>query len=186
MDYETLLRETGAILQGHFLLASGLHSDTYFQCAKLFEHPDAAERVFDSMASLWEGERVQVVVGPALGGVIPSYSLARRLGARSAYLEKENGVFQLRRGFSLDAGERVLVVEDVVTTGGSALAVLERLRELKLRVIGVTCVIFRGEGNPFPCELRPLLRLRARTFAKESCPMCRGGVPIQKPGGLRS
>jgi orotate phosphoribosyltransferase len=184
MDFLAVLRECKAVLEGHFLLASGLHSDIYFQCAKLFEAPSRAEEVLRALAGQWRADAPEVVAGPAIGGIVPAYALARELGARFIYLEKVDGEFALRRGFEVRAGERVLVAEDVVTTGGSARDTIAALKKAGALVIGVTAIVFRGNENPFDVDLRYLLAMAPAAYAAPDCPMCRQGSPPVKPGGV--
>jgi orotate phosphoribosyltransferase len=185
MDFLAVLRECKAVLNGHFLLASGLHSDTYFQCAKIFEQPSVAEKVLKELADRWRADAPQVVAGPAIGGIIPAYELARHLGARCVYLEKVDGTFVLRRGFDVRPGEKVVVAEDVVTTGGSAKDAAQSLVALGARVLGVTSIVFRGEGNPFDVDLRYLVALSPPTYKPEACPLCQSGSTAVKPGGVK-
>lgn len=185
MDFLAVLRECKAVLQGHFLLASGLHSDTYFQCAKIFEQPDVAERLLKELASRWKDVAPQVVAGPAIGGIIPAYELARHLRARCLYLEKVDSKFVLRRGFEIRPGERVIVAEDVVTTGGSAKEAAVTLNAMGAKVMGVSAIVFRGEGNPFDVDLRYLLSMSPPTYKPDECPMCQSGTTAVKPGGLK-
>lgn len=180
-----LLKECKALLEGHFLLASGLHSDTYFQCARLFERPDAAGRLFAALAARVAPRGPSVVAGPAIGGIMPAYELARALHARAMYLEKVDGSFALRRGFQVDPGEPVVVAEDVVTTGGSAREAADALRRIGARVVGFAAVVFRGEGNPFPEGLEAMVRASPQTWKPEECPLCAAGRPVAKPGGVR-
>jgi orotate phosphoribosyltransferase len=185
MDFLAVLRECKAVLQGHFLLASGLHSNTYFQCAKIFEQPDIAEGLLKALAAQWKDVAPQVVAGPAIGGIIPAYELARHLKARCVYLEKVDNKFTLRRGFEVKPGERVIVAEDVVTTGGSAKDAAESLKVMGAKVLGVTSIVFRGEKNPFDVDLRYLLAMSPPTFKPEECPLCKAGTTAVKPGGLK-
>lgn len=180
-----LLRECRAVLSGHFLLASGQHSDTYFQCARLFERPEAAEKVLEALAARVRPRGAQVVAGPAIGGIVPAYELARALKVRSIYLEKVDGAFTLRRGFQLSNGEKVLVAEDVVTTGGSARDAADALRKNGAHIVGFAAVVFRGEGNPFPEGLEAMVRMSPKTWNPEECPLCRDRKPLEKPGGVR-
>ena len=181
---ETFLQEfrrTGAILNGHFLLSSGLHSDTYIQCARVMEDPAAGERLCQGLAERWP-EKPTVVVGPAFGGILVAYELARAFGVRAIFYERVEGVFKLRRGFSLDANDRVLLAEDVITTGGSVSEVIEEVRKTDASIMGVTSLIHRGDKTTFTEELRPLLRLTPEAWPAESCPLCKEGSTPVKPG----
>lgn len=184
---ETLLKEfrdARAVLHGHFLLSSGLHSDTYVQCAKVLECPDVAGRLCAELAKRWP-ERPSLVAGPAYGGILVAYELARALGARAVFFERVDGRFDLRRGFEIAPGERVLVSEDVVTTGGSAQEVVERVAAMGGTVVGVAALVDRSggqAGKALGTELRALVQLTPPVWKPEECPLCRQGVPAVKPG----
>ncbi len=142
-------RRTGALLEGHFILTSGLHSSVYLQCALVLQHPPEAEACARAIALRFTGRGIETVVAPAIGGIVIGYETARALGARSLWTERDaaSGVMTLRRGFTVRPGERVLVVEDVVTTGGSTIAAVERVRDEGLDVIGVVAVLDRLVGG---------------------------------------
>lgn len=178
-----LLRTTGALLDGHFRLTSGRHSDRYIQCARLLQHPQYAAELGDALAERFAGNEVSAVVGPAIGGILVSYEVARYLGVRSLFTERENGRMTLRRGFSLAEGERVLVVEDVITTGGSVEEVLAVVREHGAVPVGVGFLVDRSGGKlSWPMRLESLIRLNVSSYPPEECPLCRQGVPVVKPG----
>ena len=183
-----LLRESEALLEGHFELSSGLHSDRYFQCALVLCDPVRAERLAKGLASRLPDDvrsSIDVVVGPALGAVTWAHEVARALGVRGMFTERKDGEMTLRRGFQLEPGTRVLVVEDVLTTGGSAREVIALLSRLGVEVVGVGSVVNRSGGNPFEPEGLPLFALaevEARTWSKEAPPAgFENSVPI-KPG----
>lgn len=175
-------RAAGAVLTGHFLLSSGLHSDTYVQCAKILERPEVSERLCRALAAKWTAAEPDVVAGPAYGGILVAYELARHLKARAIFFERVDGKFELRRGFEIAKGDRVLVAEDVVTTGGSAAEVVERVKALGGEVVGVAAFIDRGVGKAFQEDLRALLSLSPPVWMAEECPLCRQGHTIVKPG----
>lgn len=179
-----LFESTGAVLKGHFLLSSGLHSPVYIQCAKLLQHPDLAERVCRALAGKVRGlGPVQAVVGPALGGIVVAYELARALGVRGMFAERDNGRMCLRRGFEVSPGERVLIAEDVVTTGRSSLEVAEVVRAAGGNPVGIACLVDRRPDATEPkLPVISLLRIELETFSPEECPLCREGVPLVKPG----
>jgi orotate phosphoribosyltransferase len=177
------LEATGALLRGHFLLSSGLHSDQYIQCALLLSQPEHAQYVGQAIAArLWRqgNPAIDCVIGPALGGIIVAHEVARALGVRALFAEREAGALTLRRGFALRPGERVLVVEDVITTGGSAAETAELCRRHFADVVGYASIVERGEHGLSP--LTALWRVRPQIFAKEDCPLCRSGSPAIKPG----
>lgn len=175
------------MLEGHFLLSSGLHSDRYFQCALLLSDPLRAGDLARALA-LRLDDRPDVVVGPAMGAVIWAHEVARALERPAFFTERVNGKFELRRGFHLEPGTRVLVVEDVTTTGGSVREVLELMRELEVEVIGVAAIVNRsGVLNPFEAEGLPFCALaeaQVQTWEPENCPLCAEGElgPAVKPG----
>ena len=179
---ETLTR-LGALRRGHFRLTSGLHSDSYMQCAALFESPEDAERLCRALADRFRDERIDLVAGPALGGVIMAYEVARALRARAIFSEREEGRMAFRRGFRVNAGERALVVEDVVTTGGSTKEVIELLRAAGAEVVGVGSIVDRSGGKAdFGVPFHPLMLMSAAAWTAEECPLCAKGEPIVKPG----
>jgi orotate phosphoribosyltransferase len=178
-----LLKRTEALLEGHFLLSSGLHSDRYFQCARLLQHPRHAARVGRALGALCEPLGAELVVSPALGGIIIGHEVGRALGVRAIFTEREQGVMRLRRGFQIRQGERVLVVEDVVTTGKSTLEAAGAVAAAGGEVVGMASIVDRSGGASFPHPFRALLRLAVATYPPEACPLCREGrLPAIKPG----
>ena len=183
---EQQLLQEDALLRGHFRLSSGLHSDTYVQCARYLRRPELAAPAAAALANQIQtaGLQADVVVGPAMGGVVIGYELARQLGVPGIFTERDaNGQMTLRRGFTIAPGERVVIAEDVVTTGKSTLEVARVLRALGAEVLAVASLIDRtgGKGGlEFPHFA--LLPVQAATFAPESCPLCAAGVPVVKPG----
>lgn len=183
------LKETGASLSGHFQLTSGLHSDKYVQCAQLLQHPEYAEAVGKELALKFADARGQklCVIGLAMGGIVVGHELARALDARSIFAERKDGKMQIRRGFRIAPDEKVILAEDVVTTGGSVLEVVELLKVMGKEVLGIGSVIFRGgENHPFDCRYEHLVTVNAVTYKPEKCPLCQQGVPIDKPGSRES
>lgn len=180
--YEEMLKAKRAVLAGHFLLSSGLHSDHYVQCAKLFEDPKDAGRLGEALARL-APRGIETVVSPALGGVLIGYEVARALGARFIFTERENGKMTLRRGFNLGDMEKVAVVEDVFTTGGSTLEVMDVVRSQGAQTLGVLSVINRGcDVGRFGVPAASLVELRLQTFPPSECPMCAKKIELVKPG----
>lgn len=178
-----LLKRTEALLEGHFLLSSGLHSNRYFQCARLLQWPRRAGRVGRAIGELCRPFGAQVVVSPALGGVIVGHEVGRALGTRAIFTEREQGVMRLRRGFTIAEGERVLVVEDVVTTGKSTLEAAAAVTAAGGVVVGLASIVDRSGGASFPYPFRSLLQLQVATYPQETCPLCREGkLPPVKPG----
>ncbi|MEA2239781.1 MAG: orotate phosphoribosyltransferase [Thermoanaerobaculia bacterium] len=183
LDLESLLRETGALLRGHFRLSSGLHSPGYVQCALLLEHPRNARAIGEALAAKLSAMSPAKIVAPALGGVIIGYTVAEALGLPSIFTERKEGAMTLRRGFAIAPGEPVVIVEDVVTTGKSTretAAVIERLRG---RVVGFASILNRsGKANPFDAPYEALMTLALETYEEGSCPLCAAGVSLDAPG----
>lgn len=178
------LAKVGAYLSGHFLLSSGLHSPQYLQCALYLADPRSAAWAGEKLAALLGREPVDFVVSPALGGVIIGHEVARALGVRFFFTERQDGRMQFRRGFALEPGQRVVVVEDVVTTGSSTREVMGVVEEQGGIVVGVGCIVNRsGDANPFrPLPFAALLEVTIPTFDPQSCPLCQQGLPLVKPG----
>lgn len=180
---EAAMKGRNVITQGHFQLSSGRHSEEYMQCARLLQYPTEAERVGQALAALFQDQKVEVVVGPALGGVIIAYEVARALGVPSLFAEREGGKMCLRRGFTIQPQERVLVIEDVVTTGGSVREVLELLQSHHGEIVGVGAIVDRSEGKvSFDYPFHTLLSHSIISYEPESCPLCKAGIPMVKPG----
>lgn len=178
-----LFEKYGALLTGHFKLSSGLHSPKYLQCALVLQYPDIAAKLAGEIAAKFKGTKIDLVVGPALGGVTLAYEVARALGARGLFTERQDGKMCLRRGFSVVKGEKALVVEDVVTTGGSTKEVIDVIESLGARVVGVASVIDRSDGKAdFKVRFEPLAKVNVETFEEKACPLCKSGAPITKPG----
>jgi orotate phosphoribosyltransferase len=184
-DRETLDRyeKRGALLRGHFRLTSGLHSDIYLQSALVLQYPEDAAALGEGLAAAFRADRVQTVLAPAIGGILVAHEVARALGVRALFTEREQGVMRLRRGFTLSAGERCLVVEDVITTGGSTREVVQCVEEHGGVMVGVGSLIDRSGGTAtFPVKYVPLATLTAATYPPASCPLCRSGSTAIKPG----
>ncbi len=178
-----LLREKKVFYQGHFRLTSGRHSNGYLQMAQLLQYPDASEEVGRALADMFRDLEVQTVVGPALGGILVAYEVARHLGCRAVFAEREDGKMKLRRGFFITPGERVLLVEDVITTGGSVNEVAEIVAQAGGTIVGVGAIADRSNGRvDFGVRYASLIKLDIETFSPAECPLCRQGVSIEKPG----
>jgi orotate phosphoribosyltransferase len=179
-----ILTDSGALMEGHFVLSSGRHSDAYCQCMRALENPVVAEELGRMLGGLFDGEAVDVVVSPALGGVIIGHEVARALGVRALFAERQEGRMTLRRGFALRSGERVLVVEDVVTTGGSVREVADLARSLGAEIAGFGFILDRSAGRlELGAPARALHRAAMRSYEPSDCPLCRAGrTPAVKPG----
>jgi len=183
-DRETLdlYEATGALLRGHFRLTSGLHSDIYLQSALVLQYPEHAAALGAALAAPFRQDGIQTVLAPAIGGILVAHEVARALGMRSLFTEREDGVMRLRRGFTLTRGERCLVVEDVMTTGGSIREVVACVEALGGVVAGVGSLIDRSGGATFPVKRATLATVKATTWKPEECPLCKAGSPAIKPG----
>jgi len=182
-DVLELFRESGALLEGHFRLSSGLHSAAYLQCALVLQHPRQAESLGRALADAVRPFDATVVLSPALGGLIIGHEVGRALGVRAIFAERQGGALTLRRGFSLSRSDRVVVIEDVVTTGGSTKETMAAARAAGATVVGAGAVVDRGGGaSVFDVPWRALVSLTVATHEPESCPMCAAGEPVTKPG----
>jgi orotate phosphoribosyltransferase len=178
-----IFRTHGALLEGHFILSSGLHSDRYIQCALVLQHPRVAEQLCSELAAKLRHLGATVVAAPALGGVIVSHEVARALGLRALFTERQEGVMTLRRGFSLTPGEPTLVVEDVITTGGSTLETMAAVEQAGGKVVGVGALIDRSGGKAdLGVPKAALVTLSVQNYAPADCPLCKSGLPAVKPG----
>ncbi|MEA4854461.1 MAG: orotate phosphoribosyltransferase [Christensenella sp.] len=178
-----IFKEKEVMLEGHFLLTSGRHSDKYMQCAKLFQYPDVSEMICKQLAEQFSDMEINLVVGPAIGGIIMAYEVSRQLGVKNIFAERENGKMTLRRGFTVPENAKILVTEDVVTTGGSVKEVIALLQEMGAEVVGVGSVVDRSAGNvDFGVPFRAVLSLEVKSYEAEGCPICKTGIPLVKPG----
>jgi orotate phosphoribosyltransferase len=176
-------RRVGALLEGHFRLTSGLHSSGYLQCALVLQHPREAEACGAAIAERVRSLGAQAVLSPALGGIVIGQEVARALGVRAIFAERQDGTLTLRRGFTLSPGEKVLVVEDVVTTGGSTRETIEVARAAGAQVVAAAAIIDRSGGQQqIDVPFQALATVSLPTYAPESCPLCAAGQPIVKPG----
>ncbi len=177
-------KKTGAILKGHFKLTSGRHSDTYMQSAKLFIDTKQSEIVCKALAEKLAGEKIDLVVSPAIGGILMGYEVARQLGVPNIFAERENGEMTLRRGFSIEKGTKVVVVEDVVTTGGSVKEVVKLVQGLGAEVVAVASLVDRSNGNvDFGVKYVNLISMEVVSYDADECPLCKEGkIELTKPG----
>ncbi|MDR2397674.1 MAG: orotate phosphoribosyltransferase, partial [Spirochaetaceae bacterium] len=177
----TLLRDAGAMLEGHFLLSSGRHSDRYFQCAQLLQYPDRAEAALRPLAARIQAEAlgIDVVIGPALGGIIVAYELGRQLRLPARFTERDDqGAMALRRGFTVREGERVLITEDVITTAVSSRETAQALQALGAQIVGLACLVDRrAEGVSLPWPLYAAARIPVESWDETSCGLCKQGLP---------
>lgn len=179
-----ILKECEAILEGHFLLSSGKHSNRYIQCAKLLQYPDKSEVVLKEVAEKLRHIDFTTVVGPAMGGIVVAYELARQLGKKGIFTERENGEMVLRRGFEIKKGERVIISEDVITTGKSTKEVIKAIEDLGGIVVGIASIVDRtSEDIGYP--VYSAIKLEVESFNSEDCPLCKENIPYIKPGSRK-
>jgi len=178
-----LFRRSGALLEGHFRLTSGLHSGSYLQCALVLQHPQHAEAFGRAIADLTRALRPTVVLSPALGGVVIGHEVARALGVRALFAERQDGALTLRRGFTLSETDRVLVVEDVLTTGGSTRETMQVAKAAGGGVVGAAAIVNRSGGSAkFDVPFHALLDIDVPTYEHGTCPLCAAALPLVKPG----
>jgi orotate phosphoribosyltransferase len=178
-----LFRRSGALLEGHFRLTSGLHSPGYLQCALVLSHPESAEMLGRAIAERTRALRPTVVLSPALGGVVIGHEAGRALGVRALFAERQDGQLTLRRGFTLSERDRVLVVEDVLTTGGSTRETIDVAKAAGAHVVGAASIVNRSGGTvKFDVPLESLLDYSLPTYEPDRCPLCAQGLPVVKPG----
>ena len=176
------LRTWGVLREGHFVLTSGRHAPSFQLFAPAFSQPEAAQEIGQAIAGMFAGQGVETVIGPAMGGVILAYEVARALGVRAIYGEKDGDRMVLKRGFALRAGERVLAVEDAVSTGGSVQKILRICEEARADVVGVGVIADRTSGRvDLGVPMRALLTLDVPAYAPAECPLCQAGVPLDRP-----
>ena len=181
-DLLVLFRKSGALLDGHFRLTSGLHSTGYLQCALVLQHPQHAEALGRAIGTRVADLYATVVLSPALGGIVIGHEVARALGVRAVFAERQDGALMLRRGFMLSESDRVLVVEDVITTGGSTRETMQVAVAAGGRVVGAASIVDRGGAGSFDVPFRSLVSITLPTYEPERCPLCAQGMPVVKPG----
>ncbi len=181
-----VLKEAGVLLEGHFLLTSGRHSNKYLQCAKIFKNAKYSEELCADLAEKFASDGIDLVVGPAMGAVIMAYEVSRHLKVPNIFTEREDGVMTLRRNFDIEPGQKVLVVEDVITTGGSVKEVIEIVKEKGGIVAGVGCVVDRTGGKmDFGTKFESVISMEVQSYEADECPICKTGAPLVKPGSRK-
>lgn len=182
-EIRDLFLKSGALIEGHFKLTSGLHSPQYINKFNLLSKPEYAAPLLGEMASRWRDKNVEIVVGPAVGGIILSYEVARHLNINGIFLERKNGAMTMSRGFEIKPNQRVLIVEDVVTTGGSVKEVCGVVNNAGGKVIGISLMVDRSGGKAnFEIETDSLLTLDLETYNPDDCPLCHDGISLYTPG----
>lgn len=178
-----IFRETKALLEGHYQLTSGLHSPQYFQCARVLQFPKYLHLFAGEIAKHFEYADIEVVISPAIGGIVVGTEVGRMMRARTLFSERKDGKMELRRGFELKPGERTLIVEDVVTTGGSVFEVVELVKQANAKLAGVGYIVDRSNGKiQFDSKHFSVLQLDVVTYKPEECPLCKAGSQAIKPG----
>lgn len=178
-----IFQQSNALLKGHFLLSSGLHSERYLQCALVLQHPKLAKKLGKELADKFKSLSIDTVISPALGGLIIGHEIAKALGARFIFTERQDGLMTLRRGFSIAPEEKMIVIEDVFTTGGSTKEVIEVVKGYSGKVLGVGAIVNRSEKEiSFGVPSKYLLPLQIKTYEPAHCPLCKEGLPFFKPG----
>ncbi len=184
-NYEIFI-ETSALLEGHFLLTSGRHSNQYFQCAKVLQFPDKTEIVCKTISNFFKEYKIDTVLSPALGGIIVGQEVARQLNKRSIFAEREDSKLTLRRGFNLNENENVLICEDVVTTGGSVFELIEIVKQTKANLVGVGMIVDRSNGKvKFGVPQVSSIQLEVVSYMPEECPLCKQNLELVKPGSRK-
>ena len=178
-----ILKEADVLQEGHFLLTSGRHSDKYLQCAKIFQYTKYSEELCAALAEKFADKGVELVIGPAIGAIQMSYEVSRHLGVKNIFAERENGAMTLRRNFTIEPGQKVLVVEDVVTTGGSVREVMDIVRSHGGEVVGLGVIVDRTGGKiDFGVPLESVISMEVLSYEATDCPLCKQGLPLVKPG----
>jgi orotate phosphoribosyltransferase len=181
-----IFEKSGALLKGHFLLTSGRHSNVYFQCAKVLQYPEYSEKICGLIAEHYKPTNIDTVIAPAIGGIVVGQEVARQLNKRSIFAEREDKSLTLRRGFTIEKGEKVLVCEDVVTTGGSVFEVIDIVKNLGGEIVGVGFIVDRSNGKVnFGFPQFSTMKLDVKSFLPEECPLCKEGIELVKPGSRK-
>ena len=186
VDVKELLLKAQGLLSGHFCLTSGLHSDTYFQCAKLYQYPDIVEIIGKELAKKLENIEFDTIVAPAIGAIIFGYEVAKQSGKRNLFVERKDDVMQLRRGYTLKKGEKVVIIEDVITTARTIFETIEAIKEFEVEVVGVGCIVDRTQGKlDDKLKINSLLKIDPVTYDPNDCPLCKQGLELVKPGSRK-
>jgi len=181
-----IFKDTDALLNGHFLLTSGRHSKEYFQCAKVLQYPEYTKQLCSIISNYFSDAEIDTVISPAIGGLVVGQEVARQLNKRFIFAERDNKELTLRRGFALREGERVLVCEDVVTTGGSVFETIEIVKSNNADVAGVGIIVDRSNGKiDFGCQQISVVKLDVKSFQSDECPYCLEGQELIKPGSRK-
>lgn len=180
-NIEKLLKENDGLLKGHFCLTSGLHSDTYFQCAKLYQTPDVVETLGKELAKKLAGIDFDTIISPAIGAIIIGYETAKQCKKRNLFVERKDGILQLRRDYKLSKGEKVIILEDVITTARTINETKEAIKDFEPEIIGVACIVDRTNGKT-DYNITSLLQVNPVVYDPQDCPLCKEGIELVKPG----
>lgn len=176
-----LLEKAQGVLHGHFCLTSGLHSDIYFQCAKLYQYPDITEQLGKKLAEKLSDIEFDTIVAPAIGAVIIGYETAKQAKKRNLFVERKDGVMQLRRGYTLKKGEKVVIIEDVITTARTIKETMEAVKEFEPEIVAVGCIVDRTKGKT-EYNIKSLMQIDPVVYEPDNCPLCKENIPLVKPG----
>ena len=176
-----LLEQAQGVLHGHFCLTSGLHSDIYFQCAKLYQYPEITEQLGSKLAELLKDIDFDTIVAPAIGAVIIGYETAKNAHKRNLFVERKDGIMQLRRGYSLKKGEKVVTIEDLITTARTIKETIDAIKEFEPEIVAVGCIVDRTKGKT-EYNIKSLLQIDPVVYEPDNCPLCKEGIPVVKPG----
>ena len=180
-DVLELLKKAEGVLNGHFCLTSGLHSNIYFQCAKLYQYPEITEELGKRLAKALKDVEFDTIVAPAIGAMIIGYETAKQSKKRNLFVERKDGEMQLRRGYTLKKGERVVIIEDVITTARTIKETMEAIKEFEPEVVAVGCIVDRTKGQT-DYNIKSLLQIDPVVYEPDNCPLCKEGIPLVKPG----
>ena len=182
-NIKQLLIEADGLLHGHFCLTSGLHADTYFQCAKVYQYPDLVEKIGNELAKKLADIEFDTIIAPAIGAVIFGYEVAKQARKRNLFVERKDGTMQLRRGYSLQKGEKVVIIEDVITTARTIFETIDAIKEFEPVVVGIGCIVDRTQGKlDDALRINSLLKIDPVVYEPANCPLCKENIPIAKPG----
>ncbi len=183
IDVKELLMEADGLLHGHFCLTSGLHSDTYFQCAKLYQYPKLVEKIGKALAQKLENLEFDTIIAPAIGAIIFGYEVAKQANKRNLFVERKDGEMQLRRGYKLKKGEKVVIIEDVITTARTIFETIDAIKEFEAEIVAVGCIVDRTQGKlDDKLKINSLLKIDPVVYEPANCPLCKENLPLVKPG----